>query len=96
MREWSVDVALPTEWSVGVIVGPSMAGKTTLAHEPFPGSFSNGAPDLARVADAFLEVMRFDEMTSCEFARPPSASWMFLAACLIRSIQRKGGAHGPR
>src|SRR5690606_29083010 len=34
-RTWDVDVTLPAEWSVGVIVGPSMAGKSTLARELF-------------------------------------------------------------
>src|SRR5687768_15315053 len=30
---WDVDVALPAEWNVGLIVGESGAGKTTLARK---------------------------------------------------------------
>ena len=82
VREWSVDVALPAEWSVGVIVGPSMAGKTTLAHELFPGELVEQGhwpwPADKCVADGFPAGMSIDEiaglLSSVGFSSPPD--WM--------------------
>ena len=79
VREWSVDVALPDELSVGVIVGPSMAGKTTLAHELFPGELVEQGhwpwPADKCVADGFPAGMSIDEiaglLSSVGFSSPP-------------------------
>jgi hypothetical protein len=46
-----VDVELPDDWSVGVIVGDSMAGKTTLARELFGDWSSAGAGPGRRTSD---------------------------------------------
>ena len=37
-QEWKVDLTLPEKWNVGVVVGPSGAGKTTLIKELWPGN----------------------------------------------------------
>ena len=34
-EQWEVDLDLPAEWNIGLIVGPSGAGKTTVARELF-------------------------------------------------------------
>ena len=49
VREWEVDLRLPEDWQVMVIVGPSMSGKSTIAHELFPGELvdSSGGRVLA-------------------------------------------------
>lgn len=82
VREWAVDVALPDEWSVGVIVGPSMAGKTTLAQELFPGELVEQGhwpwPADKCVADGFPKGLSIDEiaglLSSVGFSSPPD--WM--------------------
>ena len=83
--EWDLDVQLPDEWSVGVIVGKSMAGKTTIARELF-GQDSvvdqgywqwplgkSGKP--VCIADGFPAGMSIDEITgllsSVGFSSPP-------------------------
>lgn len=79
VREWDADVVLPPAWSVGVIVGPSMAGKTTLAHELFPGELvEQGAWDWPAdkcVPDGFPAGCSVDEiaglLSSVGFSSPP-------------------------
>lgn len=88
VQTWDVDVQLPAEWSVGVIVGPSMSGKTTLANKLFPGQLvgpSTGSgqgshwewPKDKCIADGFPS-MSIDDITgllsSVGFSSPPD--WM--------------------
>lgn len=82
VRTWDVDVQLPGEWSVGVIVGPSMAGKTTLANELFPGQLVEQGhwdwPGGKFIGDGFPKGMGVDEiaglLSSVGFSSPPD--WM--------------------
>lgn len=77
--EWDVDVQLPAEWSVGVIVGPSMAGKSTLAAELFPGELVNQGdwpwPKNECIGDGFPKTTSIDDITgflsSVGFSSPP-------------------------
>jgi hypothetical protein len=76
---WEVDVQLPAEWSVGVIVGPSMAGKSTLAAELFPGELVNQGdwawPKDQCIGDGFPKETSIDDITgflsSVGFSSPP-------------------------
>jgi GNAT superfamily N-acetyltransferase len=76
---WDADITLPAEWNVGVITGPSMAGKSTLANELFPGElieqgFWQWPPDKC-IGDGFPEGTSIDEITgllsSVGFSSPP-------------------------
>jgi GNAT superfamily N-acetyltransferase len=80
VREWNVDLTLPDEWSVGVIVGPSMAGKTTIARELFGADSVVDAgywpwPAGKCIADGFPDGMGIDEITgllsAVGFSSPP-------------------------
>ncbi|HEX8913038.1 MAG TPA: hypothetical protein VF796_11810, partial [Humisphaera sp.] len=79
VREWAADVELPPDWSVGVIVGPSMAGKTTLANELFPGELVEQGhwawPADRFIGDGFPAALSVDEiaglLSSVGFSSPP-------------------------
>ncbi len=80
VREWDVDIAMPDEWSVGVITGPSMAGKTTIARELFgeDSVVDQGHwpwPDDRCIADGFPSGMSIDDicglLSSVGFSSPP-------------------------
>jgi hypothetical protein len=79
IREWAAEIELPAEWSVGVITGPSMAGKNTIADELFPGELVEQGfwpwPDDKCIGDGFPAGMSIDEITgllsSVGFSSPP-------------------------
>jgi len=79
VQEWETDIKLPAEWSVGVIVGPSMAGKSTIAAELFTGELVNQGdwawPTDMCIADGFAEGMSIDDITGLlsrvGFSSPP-------------------------
>lgn len=80
VREWDVDVQLPADWSVGVITGPSMAGKTTIARDLFGADsvVDQGYwtwPADKCIADGFPAAMGIDEITgllsAVGFSSPP-------------------------
>lgn len=77
-QEWQVDVNLPDKWNVGIIVGPSGAGKTTVAKHLFPEfdlQSLNWDKDKS-VVDGFAENLSIKEivgaMSSVGFSSPPS------------------------
>jgi GNAT superfamily N-acetyltransferase len=78
-QEWAVDLKLPDQWSVMVIVGASMSGKSTLAAELFPDEIVNQGdwkwPKDKCIADGFPEKMSIAEITgllcSVGFSSPP-------------------------
>jgi energy-coupling factor transporter ATP-binding protein EcfA2/GNAT superfamily N-acetyltransferase len=53
--EWDVHLDLPTDWNIGLIVGPSGAGKTTIARELFGDSIVSGYgwPTNRSIVDGF-------------------------------------------
>lgn len=77
-EEWTVDLDLPDEWNVGLIVGPSGAGKTTVARELFPDHLVSAWewPDDKSVLDGFPAGMSIkdiiDLLSSVGFSSPPS------------------------
>lgn len=78
VMSWDVSMELPEEWSIGVIVGPSGAGKTTVARELFGDSIVSGFewPDDLSVVDAFPKSMSVKDITaalsSVGFSSPPA------------------------
>jgi ABC-type thiamine transport system ATPase subunit len=80
VQTWKHDFTLPAEWNVGVIVGPSGAGKTTLAKEAFGSQLISGWdwPADKCILDGFPAAMGAREITgllsSVGFSSPPS--WM--------------------
>lgn len=77
-EEWDVELDLPEEWNVGLIVGPSGTGKTTVAHEIFGDAVVDGFgwPEEKSLVDAFPEVMSLKDITmllsSVGFSSPPT------------------------
>lgn len=77
-REWSVKIDLPDEWQIGVIVGPSGAGKTTLARHLFGDAMVKRFrwPRDRSVVDAFPARMGIKEiaqlLSAVGFSSPPS------------------------
>jgi ABC-type thiamine transport system ATPase subunit len=77
-ERWSVDLALPDDWSIGVIVGPSGSGKTTIAREMFGSHLVGGWdwPADKSILDGFPTEMSIKEITallsSVGFSSPPS------------------------
>lgn len=82
VREWEADIQLPPDWQVLVIVGPSMAGKNSVADELFPGELveqgSWNWPADQCIADGFPADMPLDDicrlLSSVGFSSPPD--WM--------------------
>lgn len=77
-ERWSVDLDVTGEWNVGVIVGPSGAGKTTVARELF-GDYLVGEwnwPDDKSILDGFPSGMSVKDivalLSSVGFSSPPS------------------------
>lgn len=76
-QRWDVDIDLPEQWNVGVIVGPSGAGKTTVARELFGDAMVSRWewPCGKSVLDGFPEGMSIKEITallsSVGFSSPP-------------------------
>lgn len=76
-RVWDYRLDLPAEWSVGLIVGPSGGGKSTLARELFGDRLIDGWPwpADASVVDGFPESLTIQEITgllsSVGFSSPP-------------------------
>lgn len=77
-ERWSVDLALPDAWSIGVIVGPSGSGKTTVAREVFGANIVSGWdwPTDKSILDGFPREMGIKEivelLSSVGFSSPPS------------------------
>lgn len=78
VNEWYIDLDLPESWNVGLIIGASGSGKTTVARE----LFSNGMIDSfdwdasKSIIDAFPTDMSIKDITallsSVGFSSPPS------------------------
>ena len=77
-EEWTVDFELPDEWNVGLIVGPSGNGKTSVAEELFSEQIVHSFdwPRDKSIVDAFPERMSMKEITmllsSVGFSSPPT------------------------
>lgn len=70
------NIALPKEWSVGLIVGNSGTGKTTIAKELFPNSYiTNFDYDNETILDDMPKARSVAEITrafnSVGFSSPP-------------------------
>jgi ABC-type dipeptide/oligopeptide/nickel transport system ATPase subunit/GNAT superfamily N-acetyltransferase len=89
--EWHVDLDLPDDWNIGVIVGASGSGKTTVARELFGNYFAGdfGWSTTHSIIDAFpltLPVKRVtDLLSSVGFSSPPA--WMRPFQCLSNGQQ---------
>src|SRR4051812_7025424 len=77
-QTWDVDLSgLPAEWNVGVIVGPSGAGKTTVARELFGADLVSGWewPADKSILDGFPAGLGIKDVTgllsSVGFSSPP-------------------------
>jgi len=80
-KSWEVNIPIEDmDWSIGVIVGPSGAGKTSIGRVAFgPDAFHEGYKDWPRdrsVLDAFPETASTEEITqilsSVGFSSPPN------------------------
>lgn len=79
VQEWELDLTLPAEWSVLVIVGPSMSGKTSIANHLFPGELVEQGhwpwPTDQCILDGFPAGMSIDDicglLSSVGFSSPP-------------------------
>ena len=76
-EQWTVDLALPDAWNVGLIVGPSGSGKTTVARELFGESIAESWqwPHDKSLLDGFPQGMSIKEivelLSSVGFSSPP-------------------------
>lgn len=77
-EQWTVDLQLPESWNVGLIVGASGSGKTTVARELFGNNIINGfewSKDKS-ILDDFPKEMSIkdicDLLSSVGFSSPPS------------------------
>lgn len=76
--EWNIDFELPADWNIGVIVGHSGAGKTTVARELFGEYFADEHEwdKNLSVIDQFPNEMSIKDITeilsSVGFSSPPS------------------------
>lgn len=77
-EQWTVDLQLPESWNVGLIVGASGSGKTTVARELFGNSIVSGfewSKDKS-ILDDFPKEMSIkdicDLLSSVGFSSPPS------------------------
>jgi ABC-type glutathione transport system ATPase component len=71
------DITIPEHWNVGLIVGASGTGKTTIAKELFPTAYFDGYEYIhSSVIDDMPERAKMDEVTrmlnSVGFSSPPS------------------------
>lgn len=77
-REWSFDFDLPAEWNVGLIVGSSGSGKSTIAREVFGQHLVDGFDwdEKASVIDGFPRTLPVKELSlllsSVGFSSPPA------------------------
>lgn len=77
-REWLVDMALPAQWHIGLIVGASGSGKTTVARHLFPGALIEGYAwnEKRSLLDSFPADMGIKDITgllsSVGFSSPPA------------------------
>lgn len=77
-KRWSIDVDLPEQWNVGLIVGPSGAGKTSFAREALGEHIIDGWewPEDKAVVDGFPDSATIQEITDAlsavGFSSPPA------------------------
>jgi ABC-type lipoprotein export system ATPase subunit len=77
-REWSFDFELPADWNVGLIVGSSGSGKSTIAHKVFGEHMVAGFDwdEKASVIDGFPKGLPVKDLSlllsSVGFSSPPS------------------------
>lgn len=77
-QKWDVNLTLPKEWNIGVIVGPSGAGKTTIATEIFgPDAITTQKwAKQKSILDNFPDKLTFDEivetLTKIGLGSPPT------------------------
>lgn len=75
---WDINIDLPEEWNIGLIVGPSGAGKTTVARELFGDNIvTDWEWDNSKsIVDSFPADMSIKDITgllsSVGFSSPPS------------------------
>lgn len=77
-KEWQIDFDFPDDWHIGVIVGPSGAGKTTVAREIFKEHIVERFhwSETKSIVDDFPKGMSIKDITgllsSVGFSSPPS------------------------
>jgi len=77
-QEWTVNLNLPDSWNVGLIVGASGSGKTTIAKELFGNHIVNSFvwDEKKSILDSFPKEMGIKEivdlLSSVGFSSPPS------------------------
>jgi GNAT superfamily N-acetyltransferase len=78
VQSWDFDFELPAEWNVGLIVGPSGSGKSSMAREVFPGKVIErwDWPADRSILDGFPAGMGIKEvieiLSSVGFSTPPA------------------------
>jgi ABC-type molybdenum transport system ATPase subunit/photorepair protein PhrA/GNAT superfamily N-acetyltransferase len=77
VEKWEVNFVLPETWNIGLIVGASGSGKTTIARELFGNSIVNGFdwPADKSIVDGFPKSMSIKDicelLSSVGFSSPP-------------------------
>ena len=91
-KSWRVELPIDDQpWSIGVIVGPSGAGKTTIAQEIFGDNVVTGFrwPKNKSIVDGFPREMEIKKvvqlLTMVGFSSPPS--WLRPFSCLSTGEQ---------
>ncbi len=90
-QAWDVDLTLPEDWHVGVVVGPSGTGKSTVAGELFGDAVVAGHdwPAGRSLVDGFPAQLSVKQvvglLSSVGFSSPPA--WVRPFACLSNGQQ---------
>lgn len=78
VNQWSIQIELPSQWNIGVIVGPSGAGKTTIAKHLFDDRVIERWEwdNQKSIVDCFPDTMNIQDivsiLSSVGFSSPPS------------------------